>query len=132
MAFTKNHDIILAGELPFSPVVNKRTVLLAGILVVQSGCTAPKEAESVNVHVYKLENDDSWQVIGGGSISSGVNEEYTELLSGTFTVQMQEHYRLDFNVNYKGRVSFSSEEIYFDPSVFDGMDLVQVVTVEFL
>ncbi len=71
-------------------------------------------------------------MIGGGSISSGVNEEYTELLSGTFTVQMQEHYCLDFNVNYKGRVSFSSEEIYFDPSVFDGMDLVQVVTVEFL
>lgn len=138
---------------------------------------APKETQTINVHVYRLVNDNMWEQIGGGAISSGAERKSSELLTGTFTIQLRENYCIDFNINYTGQYSFQTEPIipdqkivgstrgflesfqnielnteipvavmvydsgtkmrsytpqdYFEPSKFEGMDLVQVVTLEF-
>lgn len=138
---------------------------------------APKEAITLNVNVYRLENHEKWSSIGGGAISIGTDIEPIEQLTGTFTMQLKENYVIDFNINASGRASYKTDEImldaeimastkgflqefqkieinkeipvalmvydsgtsmrsysvhdYFDPSKFDGMDLVQVVTLTF-
>jgi len=140
---------------------------------------APKEAISLNVNVYRLEDGGDWGSIGGGTISTGTDREPAEQLSGTFTMQLKEDYAIDFNINAVsgGRASYKIEPImlnkeiaasskgflkkfqeielnkeipvalmvynsgtsmpgfslqdYFEPSSFDGMDLVQVVTFVF-
>lgn len=138
---------------------------------------APKEAITLNVNVYKLENGVSWSSIGGGAVSIGTEREPVEQLTGTFTMQLKENYAIDFNINASGRASYKTDDIildtetmastksflqefqkiqinkeipvalmvydngtsmksyslqdYFAPSKFDGMDLVQVVTVTF-
>lgn len=138
---------------------------------------APKDAISLNVNVYRLENSENWSNIGGGAISIGTDREPAKQLTGTFTMQLKENYAIDFNINASGRASYRTDEIildtesmastkgflqgfqkveinkeipvalmvydsgtsirsyslqdYFDPSKFDGMDLVQVVTLTF-
>lgn len=138
---------------------------------------APREAITLNVNVYKLENGENWSSIGGGAISIGTEREPIEQLTGTFTMQLKENYAIDFNINSSGRASYKTDEIildtetmastkgflqefqkieinkeipialmvydsgtsmrsyspqdYFVPSKFDGMDLVQVVTLTF-
>jgi len=139
---------------------------------------APKEAITLNVNVYRLENNRNWYNIGGGGVSIGIDREPTEKLTGTFTMQLKENYVIDFNINSSGRASYKTDEIlldskvvtsvkgfleefqeieinkeipialmvyarsgtsmrycslqdYFEPSKFDGMDLVQVVTLTF-
>lgn len=138
---------------------------------------APKEAITLNVNVYKLENGKKWGKIGGGAISIGAEREPAEQLTGTFAMQLKENYSIDLNINSSGRASYKTDEIildtetmastkgflqefqnielnkeipvalmvydsgtsmrsyslqdYFAPSKFDGMDLVQVVTLTF-
>lgn len=138
---------------------------------------APKEATTLNVNVYRLEDNKSWNNIGGGAVSIGTDRKPIEQLTGTFTMQLKENYAIDFNINSGGRASYKTNEIildseimtsikgflqefqkieinkeipvalmvydsgtsmrsyflhdYFDPSKFDGMDLVQVVTLTF-
>lgn len=140
---------------------------------------APKEAITMNVSVYRLENDNTWSMIRGSGVSIGSDRKPVDQLTGTFTMQLKEKYAIDFNINLSGRASFKTNEIllddeneivvssigfleefqeielneeipvaimvydsgdsmrgyslqdYFEPSVFEGMDLVQVVTVSF-
>lgn len=138
---------------------------------------APKEAISLNVNVYRLEDGEKWSNIGGSAISMGTDRKPTDKLIGTFAMQLKENYAIDFNINSSGRASFKTDEImlnskimasaklflheyqnikintempvammvydsgsnirsyslldYFKTSNFDGMDLVQVVTLEF-
>ena len=138
---------------------------------------APKDAITLNVNVYRLENGETWSNIGVGAISIGTDRVPAEQLTGTFTMQLKENYAIDFNINASGRASYRTDEIildaetmvstkgflqefqkveinkeipvalmvydsgtsirsyslqdYFDPSKFDGMDLVQVVTLTF-
>ena len=138
---------------------------------------APKEAITVNVKVYRLEDSKKWSPIGGSAISIGEDREPVEQLEGTFAMQLQENYVIDFHINCAGRMSSQSEEIvfdsesmastkaflqefqeiklnteipvalmvydsgtsmrshslqdYFEPTEFEGMDLVKVVTLEF-
>ncbi len=138
---------------------------------------APKEAISLNVNVYRLEDDETWSSVGGGGVSIGRDREPIEQLTGTFTMQLREDYAIDFIINAGGRASYKTDEIllnseivastkgflqefqeislkteipvalmvydsgtsmrtyslqdYFEPSKFAGMDLVQIVTLEF-
>lgn len=138
---------------------------------------APKEAISLNVNVYRLENGEKWGTIGSGGISIGTDKKPTDQLTGTFTMQLKENYAIGFIINSSGSASYQTDEIsldseetasvkgflqefqpitmnteipvalmvydsgtsmksyslqdYFEPSKFDGMDLVQVVTLEF-
>lgn len=138
---------------------------------------APKEAITLNVNVYRLEDNENWSSIGGGAISIGIDREPIEQLTGTFTMQLKENHAIDFNINAGGRASYKTDEIilntetiastkcflqefqnielnkeipvallvydsgtsmrgyslqdYFNPSLFEGMDLVQVVTLTF-
>lgn len=138
---------------------------------------APKEAVSLNVNVYRLENGEKWENIGSGGLSISTDRKPTDQLTGTFTMQLKENYAIDFIINSSGRASYKTDEIsldgeemasvkgflqefqpiamnteipvalmvydsgtnmksytlqdYFEPSKFDGMDLVQVVTLEF-
>lgn len=138
---------------------------------------APKEAVTLNINVYRLEDDENWSSIGGGAISIGTDREPIKQLIGTFTMQMKENYAIDFNINTSGRASYKTDDImldietiastkvflqefqkikinkeipvalmvydsgtsmksyslqdYFNPSKFDGMDLVQAVTLTF-
>ena len=138
---------------------------------------APKETQTIDVNVYRLADVNVWEKIGGGTISSGVERESSESLSGSLTMQLRENDCIDININYAGQYSFQTEPIvpgqtivgstrgflesfqeialnteipiavmvydsgttmqsytpqdYFEPSKFEGMDLVQVVTVVF-
>lgn len=138
---------------------------------------APKEAITLNVNIYCLDNNKKWGNIGRGAISIGIDREPTKQLTGTFTMQLKENYAIDFSFNSSGRASYKTDEIsldseviasakgflkefqeieinkeipvaimvydngtsmrsyslqdYFEPSKFDGMDLVQVVTLTF-
>lgn len=139
---------------------------------------APKEAISLNVNVYCLEDGGNWNSIGGGGISIGMDRKPIDQLVGTFTMQLKENYAMDFAINAGGMASFKTDEItqnfeqisstkgflrefqditinteipvalmvydsgtsmrscslqdFFEPSKFVDMDLVQVVTLEFL
>lgn len=138
---------------------------------------APKEAVTLNVNIYRLEDDKNWSSIGGGAISIGTDREPVKQLTGIFTMQLKDNFAIDFNINASGRASYKTDEIvldtesmastkgflqefqkieinkeipialmvydsgtsmrsyslqdYFEPSKFDGMDLVQVVTLIF-
>lgn len=138
---------------------------------------APKEAISLNVKVYCMKDDGKWSSIGGGGISLGTDRKPTDRITGTFAMQLQDNYSIDFHINASGRASYQTEEIsldneamasikgflqdyqaitinteipvalmvydsgttmrsyalqdYFEPSKFEGMDMVQVVTLEF-
>ncbi len=138
---------------------------------------APKEAISLNVNVYRLEDNGKWSKIGGGGISIGTDRKPIDQLTGTFAMQLKENYSIDFHINASGVASYKTDEIlldseiiasvksflqefqtiemnteipvalmvydsgagmesyslqdYFEPSKFDGMDLVQVVTLKF-
>ena len=138
---------------------------------------APKEATTLNVSVYRLEDGGKWGSIGGGGISIGADRKPIDKLTGIFTMQLKENYSIDFVINAGGRASYKTDEIlldseimastkgflqdfqdiivnseipvalmvydsgnsmktyslqdYFEPSKFEGMDLVQVVTLEF-
>lgn len=138
---------------------------------------APQEAIALNVNAYRLEGGEKWNNIGGGGISLGTDRKPVDKLTGTFTMQLKDHYTINFVVNTAGKVSYQTDDIlldsevnasvigflqefqeitmnteipvalmvydggtsmrsyslqdYFEPSKFDGMDLVQVVTLEF-
>lgn len=139
---------------------------------------APKEAITLNVNVYKLEDGISWSSIGNAAVSIGAEREPVEQLIGTFTMQLKENYAIDININMNASIaSYKTDEIildtetmastkdflqefqeiqinkeipvalmiydngtsmqshslqdYFTPSRFDGMDLVQAVTLTF-
>lgn len=138
---------------------------------------APKEAITLRVNVYRLEDNKKWSNIGGGATSIGKYREPVEQLTGTFTMQLRENHAINFNINVSGRASYLTDEItldkeimasikeflqefqeieineeipialmvydggtdmrtyslqdYFEPSKFDGMDLVQVITLIF-
>lgn len=139
---------------------------------------APKEAITMDINVYRLANDDMWEIIGGSGISIGKEREPIDKLSGTFAMQLRENHAIDFNINMAGRASFKTDEIildtetmasmkgflqeyqdieidkeipvalmvydsgtsmrtysledYFEPAIFEGMELVQVVTLMFI
>lgn len=63
---------------------------------------APKEAIAMDINVYKLGGGEKWEIIGG---------------------------RASFKIGTIMR-SYSLQD-YFEPSKFEGMDLVQVVTLTF-
>lgn len=75
---------------------------------------APQNAITLNVNVYRLENDENWKNIGYGAISIGTEREPIEQLSGIFTMQLKENYAIDFNINASGRYSFKTEKIILD------------------
>lgn len=138
---------------------------------------APKEANSLYVNVYRLEDNEMWRNIGGGGVSLGTDRKPEGQLTGTFAMQLKENYSIDFHINASGLASYQTDEIsldteptasvkgflqkyqtiemnkeipvalmvydsgtsmrsyslqdYFEPSKFEGMDFVQVVTLEF-
>lgn len=75
---------------------------------------APKEAITLNVNVYRLENDENWKNIGAGAISIGTEREPMEQLTGNFTMQLEENNAINFNINAGGRASFQTEQIILD------------------
>ncbi len=138
---------------------------------------APKEAITLNVSVYRLEDGGKWSSIGGGGISIGEDRKPIEKLTGTFAMQLKDNYSIEFVIIAGGKASYKTDEIlldseamastreflqqsrditinseipvalmvydsgnsmktyslqdYFEPSKFEGMDFVQVVTLEF-
>lgn len=139
--------------------------------------SAPKEAITLTINVYCLEDAERWNRIGAGSISIGADQAPTDRLNGTFAMQLKENYAIDFVIHNSGKASFQTDEIvldsevvasmrgflqefqkitlnteipvalmvydsgssmrtytlqdFFEPSKFAGMDMVQVVTLEF-
>ena len=89
---------------------------------------APKEAITMNVNVYCLDNSEQWKPVGGSAISIGEDREPIEQLEGTFAMQMQENYVVDFHINCAGRMSSQSEEIMLDN---EAMASVKVFLQEF-
>lgn len=75
---------------------------------------APKEAISLEVNVYRLGDDETWEIMGGGGLSIGTNREPIDQLIGTFTMQLRENHAIDFNVTAGGRASYKSDEIPLD------------------
>ena len=89
---------------------------------------APEEAITMNVKVYCLENSEKWHPVGGSAISIGKSREPIEQLEGTFAMQLQENYVVDFYINCAGQMSSESEEIVFES---EGMASVKVFLQEF-
>jgi len=138
---------------------------------------APKEAITLDITVYRLENDGKWKDTFKGGVSIGEKREPIEKLVGTFAIQLKENNVIDFNINAGGLASYKTEPIildtktmlnstvflkefqkieinkeipvammvsdsgesmesysfqdYFEPTRFEGMDLVQVITLNF-
>ena len=89
---------------------------------------APEEAITMNVKVYCLEDSEKWSPVGGSAISIGKSREPIEQLEGTFAMQLQENYVIDFYINCAGQMSSKSEEIVFDS---EGMASVKIFLQEF-
>ncbi|MEK4424673.1 hypothetical protein [Solibacillus sp. FSL K6-1523] len=138
---------------------------------------APKTAKGLNVNAYVLNNDGTWEDIGGVGVSLGQDTGTDERLQGTFAMLLKENYAIDFNIHINGRFTSQTEalnvnfenmaslkgfltdfrkielnkeipvalmvydggdsmrsyemEDFFSPSIFEGMDLVQAVTLTF-
>ena len=78
---------------------------------------APKEAITLNANVYKLGDDDIWEMTGNGSISIGDVKESVDRLSGLFTMQLKDNYAIDFNINCAGQASYKTDEIACDKEI---------------
>ena len=138
---------------------------------------APEDACSMQVHVYRLGQDGTWESIGGGGLSMDTEEALDTPLAGTFAMQLGENYGIDIFIQCAGFYTFQTDAItleqkmisstkgffqdaqeivldteipvafmvydsgtkmpsytlqdYFEPARFEGMDLVQMVTLEF-
>jgi len=138
---------------------------------------APKEARSVKVNAYVLDEDGTWQDTGGGAVLLSRDADPNDNLEGEFTMMLKENYAVDFSINMKGRSTFKTNALdvdqevmassigfltefqeieinkeipvammiynhgtsmksfalsdFYSPSAFEGMDLVQVVTLTF-
>ncbi len=78
---------------------------------------APKEAISMHVNIYRLENGENWSNIGGGTISIGAEREPSDQLTGIFTMQLKKDYAIDFNITSNGRASYSTDSILLDTEI---------------
>ena len=64
---------------------------------------APKEAVSMNFHVYCLGEDKAWERIDGGGIMRGWTDgEDGKCLEGLFTMQLKEDYAIEFHISDSG------------------------------
>lgn len=75
---------------------------------------APKTAKSLEVNVYVLNDDNTWNVTSGGLISLGQDADPDERLEGTFTMLLKDNYAIDFNINTKARASFNAPAMDVD------------------
>lgn len=78
---------------------------------------APKDAISLNINIYRLKDDKTWDSIGGGAISTSVDMKNTEQLTGIFTMQMRDNYSIGFNINSNGLYSFYTDDIMLDKAI---------------
>ena len=138
---------------------------------------APDEAIDLELNVYHLSADGTWQNDLAGRISIGEEREPVDQLAGTLAVLLKENRSFDININCGGGMVYRvdpldsaqeymasakmflsdaqaieiNQEIpialllydnnteirsyslsdYFAPSIFEGVDSVQVITVNF-
>ncbi len=78
---------------------------------------APKEAITLNVNVYRLEEGGKWSNIGHGGISIGTDRKPIDQLTGTFTMQLKENYTIELVINTGGKTSYKTDEILLDSEV---------------
>lgn len=107
---------------------------------------APEGARSLDVRVYQLTPEGSWEETDSGGISAGE----TEAMLGTFTLQLQKDHVLAIHLNADGGLySFDTSPVamlaytsanqmesltledFANPEGITGMDLVQAVTITF-
>ena len=72
---------------------------------------APINADSIEVNVYRLTGADTWERIGNGAMSLGIDREPEQKVSGTIAIELKENYRIDFYINGAGQGHFTSKEI---------------------
>ncbi|MDC7286328.1 hypothetical protein NXH76_00800 [Blautia schinkii] len=75
---------------------------------------APKEAITLNANVYQLDKNGTWEMTGHGAMSIGKEREPVDQLSGLFTMQLRDHFAIDFNFNCAGLASYKTDEIEYD------------------
>ena len=78
---------------------------------------APREAIDLTVSVYRLDENMEWSGIGGGGISIGAEREPIDELAGTFTMQLQDDYKIDFSITAGGRASYTTHAITLDTDI---------------
>lgn len=114
---TASKQLTKEGVAPYELLENEKYLLESFGIDGNSqiiSFNAPKNAITLNVNVYRLENDENWKSIGDGSISIGKERESMEQLTGIFTMQLKENYAIDLNINASGRYSFKTDEIILD------------------
>lgn len=75
---------------------------------------APKAAKNLQVNVYVLNDDDTWDVIGSGGVSLGQDANPDYRLEGTFAMMLKDDHAIDFNINTMGRASYQTEKLDVD------------------
>lgn len=75
---------------------------------------APKTAKSLKVNVYSLNDDDTWNITGGGQVSLGQDANPDDRLEGTFTMTLKDNYAINFNINTMGIASYQTEAMDVD------------------
>ncbi|AOT71236.1 hypothetical protein [Geosporobacter ferrireducens] len=78
---------------------------------------APKTARSLKVNVYVLNDNDTWNVMGGGQVSLGQDANPDDRLEGTFAMMIKDNYAIDFNINTMGRASYQTDTLDVDSEI---------------
>ncbi|MTI70552.1 MAG: hypothetical protein FH751_09920 [Firmicutes bacterium] len=78
---------------------------------------APKTAKSLKVNVYVLNDNKTWNVMGGGQVSLGQDSNPNYKLEGTFTMILKDNYAINFNINTMGRASYQTDTLDVDHEI---------------
>ena len=82
---------------------------------------APAGARSVEISVYRLGTNGTWASIGGGGLSLDDGQTQNAELSGTFAMQLREHYSMDIFVRCSGLYTFQTDEIVLDQQIVSSL-----------
>ncbi|BCN29080.1 hypothetical protein [Anaeromicropila herbilytica] len=73
---------------------------------------APKATRNLEVSTYVLNKECKWEENGHGKVS--IDDTNRNMLEGTFSMLLSDHYSIEFNIDTMGKASYKSDEIVLD------------------
>ena len=78
---------------------------------------APAEATSLDLHVYQLQEDNTWEEVRAGGISVDAQQSQDEALSGVFARRLKEDYSMELYLNTEGLAAYQTEAVVPEESI---------------